>query len=83
VEGLPADTNGPPDVLQAAEQLRFAEQLLGQLPEAQAEVIRLRVFDELSLREIAQVLRCSMNTVCSRLRYGFRKLRHLVGERQE
>jgi DNA-directed RNA polymerase specialized sigma24 family protein len=49
------------------------------LPKEQAEAIRLRVFDGLRLGEIAKVLGCPMNTVCSRLRYGFQKLRNLVG----
>jgi len=75
--------NNPSEVAAAGEELRRAQQLLGRLPEAQAEVIRLRVFDELRLSEIAEVVGCSVNTVCSRLRYGFRKLRNLVGEKQE
>ena len=73
----------PSEVAAAGEELRRAEQLLGRWPEAQAEAIRLRVFDELRLSEIAEVVGCSVNTVCSRLRYGFRKLRNLVGEKQE
>lgn len=73
----------PSEVAVAAEGLHRAEQLLRRLPESQAEVIRLRVFDELRLSEIAEVVGCSVNTVCSRLRYGFRKLRNLVAEKQE
>ena len=74
----------PSELALAAEELRRAESLLARLPEAQAEVIRLRVFDELRLGEIAEVVGCSVNTVCSRLRYGFRKLRRLVPqERRE
>jgi RNA polymerase sigma-70 factor (ECF subfamily) len=70
----------PTELALAAEELRRAESLLARLPEAQAEVVRLRVFDELRLGEIADVVGCSVNTVCSRLRYGFRKLRRLVPE---
>ncbi|MFC1528283.1 RNA polymerase sigma factor [Candidatus Latescibacterota bacterium] len=83
LESLQADeiSNGqinPSEMVAAVEELHRVEELLRQLPKAQAEVIRLRVFDELRLSEIAEVVGCSMNTVSSRLRYGFKKLRKIV-----
>ena len=81
-EGPVDESKNPSEVALAAEELRRAERLLSRLPDAQAEVVRLRVFDELRLREIADVVGCSVNTVCSRLRYGFRKLRDLVSREQ-
>lgn len=66
------------EAVNAEEELRRAEQLLQRLPAAQAEAIRLRVFGELDLEEIATLTGRSMNTVSSRLRYGFRKLRRIV-----
>ena len=80
---LPAGSDGPVEMAQAAEGLRHAESLLGGLPKEQAEAIRLRVFDGLRLGEIAEVLGCPLNTVCSRLRYGFQKLRKMVGGERE
>lgn len=80
---LLAGAGGPAEIAQAAEGLRRAESLLARLPKEQAEAIRLRVFDGLRLAEIAEVLECPMNTVCSRLRYGFQKLRRLVGGGRE
>jgi RNA polymerase sigma-70 factor (ECF subfamily) len=80
---LLAGSDGPAEIAQAAEGLRRAESLLGRLPQEQAEAIRLRVFDGLRLAEIAEVLGCSLNTVCSRLRYGFGKLRNLVSPERE
>jgi RNA polymerase sigma-70 factor, ECF subfamily len=82
VESL-AGADDPAEIAQAAEGLRRAESLLARLPQEQAEAIRLRVFDGLRLSEIAEVLGCPLNTVCSRLRYGFQKLRHLVGPERE
>ena len=73
----------PGEAAQTAEALRRAEALLGHLPKEQAEAIRLRVFDELRLREIADVMGCSTDTICSRLRYGFQKLRSLVAKNSE
>jgi RNA polymerase sigma-70 factor (ECF subfamily) len=83
VEELLAQGDNPPHVVEAADEFRRAEKLLGCLPQAQAEVIRLRVFEGLRLNEIADVVGCSIHTVCSRLRYGFRKLRNLVADIRE
>lgn len=78
------DTNpSPSNLAEAAEERRRAERLLGQLPQAQAEVVRLRVLEGLRLSEIADVVGCSANTVSSRLRYAFRRLRSLVLDRKE
>lgn len=78
-----AITQGPPAAAQAAEEMRGIEKLLRQLPSEQAEAVRLRVFDELSLNEIAELTECSINTVCSRLRYAFAKLRSALSQTQE
>ena len=72
---------GPPEAAQVAEEQDRAEAMLKRLPPEQAETIRLRVFDGLSLDEIASVLDCPINTVSSRLRYGFQKLRDAVGNK--
>ena len=78
---LSATGEGPPAVAQAAEERDRAEAMLRRLPPEQAEAIRLRVFDGLQLDEIAEVLDCSINTVSSRLRYGFQKLRNAIGRK--
>lgn len=77
------EADDPAKTTQMAEGLHRAESLLGRLPTKQAEVVRLRVFDGLRLSEIAEVLGCPINTVCSRLRYGFQKLRNMVGRERE
>ncbi len=83
VETLLQGGDNPSDTAASADEWRRAERLLARLPEDQAKVVRLRVFDELRLSEIAEVVGCSVNTVCSRLRYGLRKLRNLMGEKRE
>lgn len=83
VEELFSAVQGPPETAQAAEELRRIESLLRQLPAEQAEAVRLRVFDALSLNEIADLTGCSINTVCSRLRYAFAKLRSALAQKQE
>jgi RNA polymerase sigma-70 factor, ECF subfamily len=83
VDSLLAKACGPAEIAQLAEGSRRAESLLTRLPNEQAEVIRLRVFDGLRLAEIAQVLGCPVDTICSRLRYGFQKLRNLADAKRE
>jgi RNA polymerase sigma-70 factor, ECF subfamily len=82
-EKLLSQTDGPAEAALTAEALRRAEAWLNRLPKEQADAIRLRVFDSLSLNEIAAVLQCPVNTVCSRLRYGFQKLRGFVAGKKE
>lgn len=52
--------------------------LLGQLPEAQAEVIILAFFGEMSHTEIAAQLELPPGTVKGRMRLGMDKLRHAM-----
>ena len=82
-EPIRVGVDDPAEIAQAAEGLRRAESLLARLPDEQAEAIRLRVFDGLRLSEVAEVLGCPLNTASSRLRYGFQKLRRLVGKERE
>lgn len=62
-------------VSDAEKELERIEALLSGLPPRQAEVIRLRVLDELSFAQIAEILGCRLPTVKSRFRYGLEKLR--------
>ena len=70
-------------VASAAEELERLEGLLGRIPEAQAEAVRLCVFDELPPRQAAQVMNCPERTIRSRLRYGLEKLREIVTKEWE
>lgn len=83
IEAQLAAGDNPSDLAAATDEWHRAERLLASLPQDQAEVVRLRVFDELRLSEIAELIGCSVNTVCSKLRYGFQKLRHLMAENEE
>jgi RNA polymerase sigma-70 factor (ECF subfamily) len=73
-----SNEKNPSEAAAMNEETHRAEKLLQLLPEDQAEAIRLRVFGELRLREIAETLGCPVETVSSRLRYGFKKLRQIV-----
>ncbi|MDH5769107.1 MAG: RNA polymerase sigma factor [Nitrospirota bacterium] len=51
---------------------------LARIPEDQREVIILRFFEDLTLREISNVCDVSIHTAASRFRYGMQKLRQLL-----
>jgi RNA polymerase sigma-70 factor (ECF subfamily) len=57
------------------EEFRRINTLLGKLPKEQAEVLRMRIIDELSFVEISAILETPVNTVKSRFKYGIDKLR--------
>jgi RNA polymerase sigma-70 factor (ECF subfamily) len=55
--------------------------LLALLPESQQEVIRLRLFDGLKFREVADRLGCPLNTALARMHDGLNRLRTLWEQR--
>jgi len=62
------------DTAESAELLRG---LLDELPPAQGAVIRLRIFEGLRFREVAERLGCPLNTALARMHLGLKKLRLL------
>ncbi len=61
--------------LEQAENVSQATKLLGQLPENQQEVIRLKMQDGLSYREIAEITGLSISNVGFLLHKGIRTIR--------
>lgn len=70
-----AETALVPDQEEMREQVRLA---VGRLPPAQAEVVVLRVWEEMTFLEIGSVLNQSPNTVASRYRYALEKLTRML-----
>lgn len=58
-------------------------QLLNEIPFEQAEVIRLRIYGNLSFLEIAQIFELSVSTIKSRFKYGIDKLRQKTNGKME
>ena len=56
--------------------------MLDYLPENQQEVIKLRFFDGLSFKEIAEQTETSINTTLGRVRYALINLRKIIDEHQ-
>ena len=64
------------DEYDAREEYERIEALLRELPEEQADVIRLHTAGALRFTEIAELLDRPVSTVKSRFRYGIDRLRH-------
>lgn len=65
----------PEEILQFRVRDRYIMDVVNSLPEKQRTVILLHYYEDYSCEEIAQILRCSIGTVWSRLHYACRKLR--------
>lgn len=67
-----------PDQVVAGNEVQTLRTVLGQIPPAQAEVITLAFFGELSHSEIARHLSLPAGTVKGRMRLGLEKLRQRI-----
>lgn len=65
----------PEEVLDRAETARLVKEILDTLPEEQRAVIFMMHYEQMTVKEIAQALDCSENTVKSRLKYGREKVK--------
>lgn len=72
---LPADGLSPEAEWQLKQNLQQVRDAMMRLPVVQREVIVLRFFNEMSLEDIASAIGEGFETVKSRLRYAYSKLR--------
>ena len=70
----------PEAVMDRKETARLMQEILATLSEEQRLVIGMFYYEEMSVREIAETLGCSENTVKSRLNYGRKKVEVKVRE---
>lgn len=56
--------------------------LLDLLPREQREVLIMRNYADLSFKEIAELMNCSINTALGRMRYGLMNMRKLMNEEE-
>jgi RNA polymerase sigma-70 factor (ECF subfamily) len=54
--------------------------MVEKLPEAQREIIRMRIFEEMSFKEIAEANKESINTSLGRFRYAVINLRKMMNK---
>jgi RNA polymerase sigma-70 factor, ECF subfamily len=83
------DEHGDPQASSAVQELERQDRgdalraAVAQLPPKQKLVLELRVFDELSFREVAELAECSENTAKVNFHYALKRLRELMGERAD
>lgn len=70
------------DSVERLDEQRQLEQALRQLPPDQREVVHLKVYEQLSFAEIAQLLAIPLNTAASRYRYAIAHLREFLPARE-
>lgn len=75
----PEDDLTPETEAQLRQHLASIHQALLQLPATQREVVVLRYFSDMSVEEIAAMLGEKFETIKSRLRYAFARLRTVLG----
>jgi RNA polymerase sigma-70 factor (ECF subfamily) len=57
-------------------------EMIEELPEEQREVIVLRMYGDLSFKQIADITSVSINTSLGRMRYGLINLRKMINDKQ-
>ena len=56
--------------------------LLNELPNDQKEVVEMRMYHDLSFKEIAELTGVSINTALGRMRYALMNLRRIIEKNQ-
>jgi len=82
MELLPLTTSSASDAIEQRQVNASVRQLIEQLPEEQREVIVLRMYGDLSFKEIADITSVSINTALGRMRYGLMNLRKMINDNQ-
>jgi RNA polymerase sigma-70 factor (ECF subfamily) len=75
-ETLRSDESNRETEIIATEEFLRIDHLLNSIPSEQAEVLRLRIIDEMSFVEIAEIMKLPVTTIKSRFSYGITKLRN-------
>ena len=70
---VPSPVEGSPPI-ETEESRQRVQAALGHLPPEQAEVVVLKIWEDMTFNEISEILGQSPNTVASRYRYALQKL---------
>ena len=54
--------------------------MIDQLPESQKQIVKLRFYENLTFKEIAEINNISINTALGRIRYSINNLRKKMDE---
>jgi RNA polymerase sigma-70 factor (ECF subfamily) len=73
----------PSEGVHRAEQVDELQRAIGQLPEAEREVILLRHFSQMSFRQVADVMGTPLGTALARAHRGLLRLRQLMADESD
>jgi RNA polymerase sigma-70 factor (ECF subfamily) len=76
-------TNPAPAQLSANDDRARLRRAIDQLPPKQKLVLELRVFDDLSFKEVAELAECGENTAKVNFHYAVKRLRDILGDDHE
>lgn len=74
-------TQCPESLLEAAQTKEALWELMQLLPEEQLEVLVMRVYGEMSFKQISNAMGVSVNTSLGRMRYGLLNIRKMINAR--
>ncbi len=77
LDTLPDCEGDPMEILQKKEKSKWLEKAVEKLPAEQQQVILLRVYADLSFREIAELLQSPLNTILGRMHYATQSLKKM------
>ena len=78
---IPDEEVNTEDKIAVANSLNVVKELIQHLPADQLEVLKMRMYYEMSFKEIAEETNVSINTALGRMRYALMNLRKLVEEK--
>lgn len=68
------------DKFVASQILKDVKKLMNELPDSQREIVRMRFYENLSFKEIAELTNISINTALGRMRYAIMNMRRMAEE---
>lgn len=77
-DNLPSNGSAPDSPLFEEEQTDFLAECIDRLSPEQRDVLLLRHESDLTFREIAELMDCSINTALGRMRYALLNLRRMI-----
>jgi len=76
---VPSHEASVDDTTEKAEEAKRVRELLSELPEKQKQAVTLRIFEELSFREIGGIIGSSEGAARVNYHHGIRRLREMLG----
>jgi RNA polymerase sigma-70 factor, ECF subfamily len=76
-------SSGEDNILQKMSKIELEEQmveLINHLPDNQQEIIKMRIFNDLSFKEISELKNISINTALGRMRYALMNMRKIISQ---